>query len=182
MCIDRILDYLRLSDNLATSGQPTAEQFNSIAASGYETVINLALPTSSNAIADEPGVVARCGMDYISIPIVWEEPTLEDFQTFCDVMKEQCDRKVWVHCAANKRVSAFIYLYRQIVEQISIQHILSEVTIQSFNVGILSWFTWLDILNIDLAVAILLKSLGDKLRSIIYSDTLRKSSFFVQLS
>ena len=42
--------YYKVSENIATSGQPTEQQFSEIAESGYTVVINLALPTSIHAI------------------------------------------------------------------------------------------------------------------------------------
>lgn len=48
-----ILNFLPISDGLATAGQPTSEQFAFVREAGYERVINLAPADSSNAIADE---------------------------------------------------------------------------------------------------------------------------------
>ena len=57
-------------------------------------------------------------MQYIHIPVVWETPKIEDFTQFDSIMEANSDKKVFVHCAANKRVSAFMYLYRRIHENI----------------------------------------------------------------
>ena len=35
---------------------------------------------------------------------------------FFDVMQANADRKVYVHCFANMRASAFVYMYRTLVE------------------------------------------------------------------
>jgi protein tyrosine phosphatase (PTP) superfamily phosphohydrolase (DUF442 family) len=76
--IAEIYNFLQISDGIATSGQPTAEQFASIKQAGYELVINLALPTSSNALPNEKEIVESQGMQYVHIPVIWENPTLED--------------------------------------------------------------------------------------------------------
>ena len=52
------------------------------------------------------------GIDYVNIPVVWDNPTMTDFKQFCDVMEKHRDKLIFVHCAMNMRVSAFIYLYR----------------------------------------------------------------------
>lgn len=106
-----ILNEVRIDDRLATSGQPRPAQFDAIAAEGFTTVINLALPDSDNAIEDEGSVVARAGMNYFNIPVVWETPQVEQFRTFAALMDGLQDQKVWVHCAMNMRVSCFMYLY-----------------------------------------------------------------------
>lgn len=72
----------------------------------------MATTTSSTALADEAGLVAAQGMDYIAIPVVWEEPTLDDLARFFAAMESNRTRKVFVHCVVNYRVSSFIYLYR----------------------------------------------------------------------
>ena len=114
-----IYNYLKFSDSIATSGQPTKEQFSAIKDSGYQTVVNLALSTSTNALHNEKEVVENLGMHYVHIPVVWENPTLEDVEHFFSVMKANADKKTFVHCAANMRVSAFMYLYRCIHDRMS---------------------------------------------------------------
>ena len=112
-CLENIYNYLKISDKIATAGQPSVEQFSYIKEAGYQVVINLALKDSSNALPNEKEIVEAQGMQYIHIPVIWENPTEDKFQEFIQVMKTNVDKKVFVHCAANKRVSAFIYLYRR---------------------------------------------------------------------
>lgn len=116
--LESIYNFLQLSDTIATAGQPTADQFRLLKQAGYEVVINLALPTSTNAISNEPEIVEAQAMEYISIPVLWENPTLADAERFFQAMQTHTSRKVFVHCAMNMRVSAFMYLYRRIYEQV----------------------------------------------------------------
>lgn len=110
--LEEILNYQRIDDSLGSAGQPTAEQFAAIQDAGFGFVINLALPTSDGAIADEGRIVTTHGMSYTHIPVSFESPQEEDFHLFSHLMDSCADRPVFVHCAANKRVSAFIYLHR----------------------------------------------------------------------
>src|SRR5689334_7256470 len=82
-----------------------------VASEGYKAVINLALATSPGALPDEATLVAGLGMDYVHIPVEFGAPRLEDLQDFFDAL-ERLRGKVFVHCIANKRVSAFLFLYR----------------------------------------------------------------------
>lgn len=82
---------------------------------GIEAVINLALPTSSNALPGEAELVTAQGISYFQIPVEWESPQLDQLEQFFSLMTVLADRKLWVHCALNMRVSAFIYLYRRLV-------------------------------------------------------------------
>jgi protein tyrosine phosphatase (PTP) superfamily phosphohydrolase (DUF442 family) len=111
-----IYHFLQLSPTIATAGQPTVEQFPAIQAAGYQVVINLALSASVNAIPDEAAIVQGLGMAYIHIPVLWDQPTVENFQQFAEQLQAHRDDQVFVHCAANMRVSAFMYLYRRLYE------------------------------------------------------------------
>ena len=106
-----ITNFVQLTADVGTSGQPKREQFSLIARAGYAGVVNLALPTSDHAIADEGSVVTGLGMSYFHIPVEFSKPTVEDLRTFFGAMQALEGKKVWVHCVVNARVSAFMYLY-----------------------------------------------------------------------
>ena len=55
--------------------------------------------------------VEGLGMAYVHIPVAFDGPQLSDLQQFFAAV-EQAPGKVFVHCIANKRVSAFLFLYR----------------------------------------------------------------------
>jgi SAM-dependent methyltransferase len=110
--VEEILNYVPLSSTIGTAGQPAPDQFAAIRAAGYELVVNLAMPDSTGALADEAELVAAQGMAYVHIPVVWEQPTLADLDRFFDVMVASSHCKVFVHCALNMRVSVFVLLYR----------------------------------------------------------------------
>ncbi len=107
-----IYNMLAIDEQLGTSGQPTSAQLAAIKEAGYEVVINLATGTTPRDLPREAEVVAQQGMAYIHIPVVWEHPTAENFTQFCTAMEATQGKKRFVHCIANMRVSAFVYLYR----------------------------------------------------------------------
>lgn len=114
--IHSIYNFLRCSDRLATGGQPSESELAYVAAAGYEVVVNLALSDSDYALANEAECVRRAGMQYVHIPVVWEQPRAEDFARFARAMDTLKTRRVFVHCAANMRVSSFLLVYRVIRE------------------------------------------------------------------
>jgi protein tyrosine phosphatase (PTP) superfamily phosphohydrolase (DUF442 family) len=107
-----IRNFLRLDERLATSGMPRPDHFDAIRQAGFDVVINLAMPTSDNAMANEGDLVTCAGMTYIHIPVNFESPQPGDFDRFAKMMDTLQDQRVYVHCAANKRVSAFLFLHR----------------------------------------------------------------------
>jgi protein tyrosine phosphatase (PTP) superfamily phosphohydrolase (DUF442 family) len=107
-----MVNFLELNPTLLTGGSPTRQDFEDLSASGCEVVINLALPTSSDSLPNEAEEVAGLGMEYISIPVIWETPTRRNLTDFFEAFDHNQHHKVFVHCVKNMRVSAFIYLYR----------------------------------------------------------------------
>ena len=107
-----IRQFRGISERLATAGQPTAGQFALIREAGYEVVINLAVTTSDDALANEGSLVAGLGMSYVHIPVDFAQPTESDFEVFAGVLDAFRGRRVFIHCAMNMRVSAFVFLYR----------------------------------------------------------------------
>ena len=110
---ETIYNWHRLDDRITTSGQPTEEQLADIQALGVKHIVNLGLHTHEKALPDEAASVSRLGMEYIHIPVDFQNPTEQDFQQFCTVIEQLREVPVHVHCIANYRVSAFFYRYRR---------------------------------------------------------------------
>jgi len=101
-------------DGLWTSGQLSQADIQHLSEFDIEAVVNLALPTAANALPGEAEAVTGQGMTFVQIPVPWEKPEPRHLQQFFGVMDTFAGRKVWVHCAKNFRVSAFVYLYRRL--------------------------------------------------------------------
>lgn len=102
-------------DWLWTSGQLSENDIARLPSLGIEAVINLATPASSNALLGEAELVAREGIPYFQIPVEWDNPLHEQLELFFSLLAALYGRRLWVHCAMNMRVSAFVYLYRRII-------------------------------------------------------------------
>ena len=139
-----ILNYIKINDKLSTTGQPSPDQFNVIADAGFTSVINLAMPDSTNALPDEGGFVSEQGMNYFHIPVSFEAPTIEHLHLFLNLLRILEGNKVWIHCALNWRVSAFMYHYQTSVLKLSDAEIVPLLK---------SWEPdeiWLNFLKLDL--------------------------------
>jgi len=110
--LESIFNYVKITETLSTSGQPTEEQFTSIAEAGFETVINLLPREKENALKTEEEVVRGLGLDYTYIPVDFGRPTAANFDEFTKAMQANEGMRIWVHCAVNARVSVFIARYR----------------------------------------------------------------------
>jgi len=115
--ISSIHNYRQAAPDMATSGQPREDQLAAIAAAGYDVVINLALHDDPRySLKDERASVHALGIEYVHIPVQFGAPTTRDLTSFFDAMERSKGRRVWVHCAANMRVTAFLGLYLQLRE------------------------------------------------------------------
>ena len=101
-------------DRIATAGQPTEQELAEVATAGYRAVINLGLLDPKYCLPDEAGLVASLGMRYRHIPVQFDAPTLADFQAFATAMDEHAGAPIFVHCAANYRVSSFMAIYGEL--------------------------------------------------------------------
>lgn len=122
----------KIFDWLTSSGQLSQEDIRIIQKEGFDTVINLALPTSSVVLPGEAELVTGLHMNYFQIPVEWEMPELGQFLCFADLlaMLHKNNQKVWLHCVMNNRVSVFLYLYRKFVlkePEEEAQHPMTEV-------------------------------------------------------
>src|SRR5262245_10980710 len=104
MPLEDIKNFIEVSDRLGTAGQPTEAPPRGVAEAGFEEGVNLCL-------ADEADSVASLGLTYRHIPVDFNAPRLDDLRRFVDVMDASTGKKVFVHCAANYRVSSFVALY-----------------------------------------------------------------------
>ena len=109
--IESIGNFVQLTPDIGTAGQPSAEQFQYISHAGYESVINLAMPEHPDSISNEGELVTATGMSYYHIPVPFNAPGANHVLEFCRLMQALENRKVFVHCIMNYRVSAFMFHY-----------------------------------------------------------------------
>jgi len=114
MALADIRNFQAINERLGTAGQPTEAQLGEIAAHGYAAVVNLGLLDPRYCLPDEAASVASLGLAYRHIPVKFDVPTFEDFQTFVATMDGWQGKKVLVHCAANYRASTFVALYGEL--------------------------------------------------------------------
>ncbi len=126
--IEEIYNFYRVPGLYETSGQPSKEQLELLAEKGYEVVINLA-PNAllEGAVVQEAEILKRLGINYVHTPVDFNKPTNKDIQTFVENVENSKMKKLWVHCAANMRVSAFTYRYRRDVLHLEHDEIIGDM-------------------------------------------------------
>jgi hypothetical protein len=59
-------------------------------------------------------------MEYMHVPVAFDNPLPDDFYAFADSMRRNTDKKTLLHCQVNARATAFSFLYRVLFDDISI--------------------------------------------------------------
>jgi protein tyrosine phosphatase (PTP) superfamily phosphohydrolase (DUF442 family) len=114
MPVTDIENFLAIDERVGTAGQPSEAELREVAAAGYQVVINLGLLDPKYCLPDEAGLAASLGLGYRHIPVSFDAPAPEDFAAFVQAMDAAASQRVFVHCAANYRVSSFMALYGEL--------------------------------------------------------------------
>jgi len=114
--IKSILNYIKIDKNISTSGRLEKEQIKLVAKKGFDVIINLAMH-NKGALPKEDKIVTKNKMIYIHIPIVWKNPKISRLKLFLNILKalQENNKKVFIHCIMNYRVSVFIYQYKKTI-------------------------------------------------------------------
>lgn len=103
-----IRGWQRLSGDVTTSGRIEEGDVARLAALEVKQVVNLALDSHPEALADEASKFAAEGIAYTHIPVPFDAPDEEHYAAFRAAL-EGGPKPVHVHCIMNWRVSAFFY-------------------------------------------------------------------------
>ena len=107
--------FQRRADGITTSGKLEPHDPARLAAIGVGHVINLALDSHPEALADEAALLAAHGIAYTHIPVPFDAPT-HDHVTALRTALGAHPGPTHVHCIMNWRVSAFLYLLDRAAE------------------------------------------------------------------
>jgi protein tyrosine phosphatase (PTP) superfamily phosphohydrolase (DUF442 family) len=108
------LNYQEINPNLLSMGQIDFDQIATLPEAQVDLVINLT-QNPSDRMAREGYDISQLGINYVHIPVDWSSPADSDYKLFAQLLQAAGPQKVLVHCDANYRASAFIYLYRRLV-------------------------------------------------------------------
>ncbi len=128
--LEEIYNYYKVPKLFNTSGQPTKEQLILLAKNRYEVVINLALKSQIGSFEINENKILKSQMvKYIHIPVDFDNPTQLNFNEFVKTIQKFENKKIWVHCKANMRVSSFVYKYRRDILNLDHNEIFSDMKV-----------------------------------------------------
>lgn len=115
-----IINYRQYSPVHASSGQPAREQFEILKAAGFDRIVYIAFSHNGRAISDEDKLVKELGMGYLHIPVDFDSPRMDEFETFATYLLGAPEKRTLLHCQVNYRATAFSFLYRVIYDEVTV--------------------------------------------------------------
>ena len=106
-----IRNFLQVTPEFCTGGQPRPEHFAKLKADGVKAVLNLRQPVEHRA-DEEQQAVAAAGLKYFNIPVDYQNPSDADVDQFLKITDDPANRPMFIHCTAAIRVGAFWMIRR----------------------------------------------------------------------
>ena len=120
-----IRNFLQVTPQFCTGGQPRLEHFAKLKADGVKAVLNLRTPGEHRA-EEEQAEVEKTGMKYFNIPVVYAAPTVAQVDEFLRITDDVANRPMFIHCTAAIRVGTFWMIRRVLRDGMSAEAALEE--------------------------------------------------------
>jgi len=111
--IEEIDAYYRVSEEVATGGQPTGPQIEELGRAGFRTILSLRDPSEHDAVA-EAEEAAKAGLRFLSVPIARPVPSEAAVEEFLKVTDDAGICPVFIHCGSGNRVGA-LWMIRRVL-------------------------------------------------------------------
>src|SRR5262249_55224787 len=92
-----IRNFLQVSDQFCTGGQPRLEHLAKLKADGVKAIINLRQPSEHRA-PEEEAEAKKLGLRYFNIPVVFADPKDEQVDEFLKITDDPENRPAFIHC------------------------------------------------------------------------------------
>ena len=123
--IPPIRNFLKVTPEFCTGGQPRLENFVQLKADGVKAVLNLRQPSEHRA-EEEKQTVEKAGMKYFNIPVVFATPTDAQADEFLKITDDPANRPMFIHCTAAIRVGAFWAIRRAMRDGLTVEAALED--------------------------------------------------------
>jgi uncharacterized protein (TIGR01244 family) len=120
-----IRNFLQVTPEFCTSGQPRVEHFAKLKADGVKAVLNLRQPGEHRA-EEEQEAVKAAGLKYFNIPVNYQNPTDANVDEFLKITDDASNRPMLIHCTAAIRVAAFWMIRRVLRDGMTVDDALAE--------------------------------------------------------
>ena len=123
--VTSIRNFMRVTPEFCTGGQPRVEHFAKLKADGVKSVLNLRTPGEHRA-EEEQAAVEKAGLKYFNIPFVYTAPSDAQVDEFLRLTDDPANRPMFIHCTAAIRVGAFWTIRRALRDGMPVDAALEE--------------------------------------------------------
>jgi uncharacterized protein (TIGR01244 family) len=120
-----IRNFLQVTPEFCTGGQPRIEHLAKLKADGVKAVLNLRTPGEHRA-EEEQAAAQKLGLQYFNIPFVYTAPTDAQADEFLRLTDDPANRPMFIHCTAAIRVGAFWMIRRAVRDGLTADAALEE--------------------------------------------------------
>jgi uncharacterized protein (TIGR01244 family) len=120
-----IRNFLRVTPEFCTGGQPRLEHLTSLKSEGVKSVLNLRQPGEHRA-AEEQAAAEEAGLKYFNIPVAFSAPADAQVDEFLRLTDDPANRPMFIHCTAAVRVGAFWMIRRVLRDGFTVDAALEE--------------------------------------------------------
>jgi uncharacterized protein (TIGR01244 family) len=120
-----IRNFLQVTPQFCTGGQPRLEHFAKLKADGVKAVLNLRQPSEHRA-EEEQAAVEKAGLKYFNIPVIYTAPTDAMVDDFLRITDDPANRPMFIHCTAAIRVGAFWAIRRAVRDGMTVDAALED--------------------------------------------------------
>ena len=129
--IEGVPDFVEVTPHFYRGGQPTRQGFENLHRLGVSLVVDLRGDRES-----ERRLIHSLGMGYVALPWHCPFPHDEVFARFLKLMRENSQRKVFVHCRlGDDRVGMMVAAYRMAEQHWSAEEAMQEMKASGFSAG-----------------------------------------------
>jgi protein tyrosine phosphatase (PTP) superfamily phosphohydrolase (DUF442 family) len=140
--IGRFYQYTPL---LASGAQPTESEIKLLKEDGFQAIVNISPSSAGNFLHNEALVVEHLSMDYVHVPIDYNNLRPLYYNIFKGIMNGLKDKKVFVHCGGNIKASNFLHMYD--VMENNIDEVESLKTLRRIQNPEEKWFVYFRMLG-----------------------------------
>jgi uncharacterized protein (TIGR01244 family) len=120
-----IRNFLQVTPEFCTGGQPRFEHMAKLKADGVKAVLNLRQPGEHRA-EEEKAAAEAAGLKYFNIPVSVADPRDSQVQEFLALTDDPANRPMFIHCTAAVRVGAFWMIRRALRDGWTVDAALAE--------------------------------------------------------
>jgi uncharacterized protein (TIGR01244 family) len=120
-----VKNFGQVNEHIYRGGQPKDDDFRQLAAVGIKTIVDLRGDYESDARAS----AEQAGLRYINLPMAPKNyPQADAAQRFLDIVNDQANWPVYVHCAGGKhRTGVMIAAYRIVMDGWDVERAYQEM-------------------------------------------------------